>query len=316
MSSPIVTPGSVTSAADAIVALGEKPTVDRIRAYLQGGSPNKILPLLREWKAANQQPRTDTGAEQPHIAAPEPVREIVTLETLPEVTGAIEALTHAILDVLSRVQSSERARADDKVQTLQEATTRQIQAERARATAIADEIQTAVTAQIVEAQQSETEMADLLERALEENEQLRAQLDQLRVEHEQTSGWLRTETAKTTSQETSLRNIQVERDQLKADLEASRGRVRELTDDRTDLSKRLADVARERDKTQSEAQQVGADLAAARQRIELLHGQLTDACTAQARAEAQRDAATERLADTRTERDAALERLTLPRKVF
>jgi hypothetical protein len=50
--------------------------------------------------------------------------------------------------------------------------------------------------------------------------------------------------------------------------------------------------------------------------MELLHGQLTDACTAQARAEAQRDAATERLADTRTERDAALERLTLPRKVF
>ena len=99
-------------------------------------------------------------------------------------------------------------------------------------------------------------------------------------------------------------------------MEASRGRIRELTDDRTDLSKRLADVARERDKTQSEAQQVGADLAAARQRIELLHGQLTDACTAQARAEAQRDAATERLADTRTERDAALERLTLPRKVF
>ena len=49
-----------------------------------------------------------------------------------------------------------------------------------------------VTAQIVEAQQSETEMADSLERALEENEQLRAQLDQLRVEHEQTSGWLQT----------------------------------------------------------------------------------------------------------------------------
>ena len=100
MSSPIVTPGSVTSAAEAIVALGEKPTVDRIRAYLQGGSPNKILPLLREWKAANQQPRTDTGVEQPHIPAPNPIREIVTLETLPEVTGAIEALTHAILDVL------------------------------------------------------------------------------------------------------------------------------------------------------------------------------------------------------------------------
>jgi len=121
MSSPIVTPGSVTSAAEAVVALGEKPTVDRIRAYLQGGSPNKILPLLRDWKAANQQPRTDTGAEQPRIAAPEPVREIVTLETLPEVTGAIEALTHAILDVLSRVQSSERARATaiaDEIQTV------------------------------------------------------------------------------------------------------------------------------------------------------------------------------------------------------
>jgi hypothetical protein len=65
MSFPIVTPGSVKSAAEAIVALGEKPTVDRIRAYLQGGSPNKILPLFRDWKAANQQPKTDTGAEQP-----------------------------------------------------------------------------------------------------------------------------------------------------------------------------------------------------------------------------------------------------------
>lgn len=316
MSFPIVTPGSVKSAAEAIVALGEKPTVDRIRAHLQGGSPNKILPLFRDWKAANQQPKTDTGAEQPKIANTDPVREIVTLETLPEVTGAIEALTHAILDVLSRVQSSEQARADDKVQTMQEATTRQIQAERARATAIADEIQSTVTAQIVEAQQSETDMADSLERALEETEQLRTQLDQIRVEREQISGLLQTEKAKTTVQEASLQNIQVERDQLKADLEAARGRVRELTDDRTDLSKRLADVVRERDKTQSEAQQVGADLAAARQRMELLHGQLTDACTAQARAEAQRDAATERLADIRTERDAALERLTLPRKVF
>ena len=30
-------------------------------------------------------------------------REIATLETLPEVTGAIEALTHAILDVLEKL---------------------------------------------------------------------------------------------------------------------------------------------------------------------------------------------------------------------
>jgi hypothetical protein len=94
------------------------------------------------------------------------------------------------------------------------------------------------------------------------------------------------------------------------------GRIWPIKSGRAADDCRSLHIARERDKSQSEAQQVGADLAAARQRIELLHGQLTDACTAQARAEAQRDAATERLADTRTERDAALERLTLPRKVF
>jgi hypothetical protein len=44
-----VTAGDVERAADALLRAGERPTIEKIRAALKGGSPNTINPLLDAW---------------------------------------------------------------------------------------------------------------------------------------------------------------------------------------------------------------------------------------------------------------------------
>jgi hypothetical protein len=47
-----ITEAQVHAAADALVAAGERPTVERIRAHLGSGSPNTVTRLLETWWAA------------------------------------------------------------------------------------------------------------------------------------------------------------------------------------------------------------------------------------------------------------------------
>ena len=44
-----VSQGDVSQAADALLRLGDRPTIEKIRARLGGGSPNTINPLLDAW---------------------------------------------------------------------------------------------------------------------------------------------------------------------------------------------------------------------------------------------------------------------------
>lgn len=44
-----ITESDVHGAADALVADGERPTVERIRAYLGTGSPNTVVRWLETW---------------------------------------------------------------------------------------------------------------------------------------------------------------------------------------------------------------------------------------------------------------------------
>jgi hypothetical protein len=41
----------VWTAADALVAAGQRPTIERVRAHLGGGSPNTVSPMLKRWFA-------------------------------------------------------------------------------------------------------------------------------------------------------------------------------------------------------------------------------------------------------------------------
>src|SRR3546814_11575800 len=63
-----ITESDVHSAADAIVAAGERPTVERIRAHLGSGSPNTVTRLLDTWWAALG---ARLAALAPRIALPE-----------------------------------------------------------------------------------------------------------------------------------------------------------------------------------------------------------------------------------------------------
>jgi hypothetical protein len=44
-----ITQAQVDTAADALVVAGERPTVDRIRAFLGTGSPNTVTRMLETW---------------------------------------------------------------------------------------------------------------------------------------------------------------------------------------------------------------------------------------------------------------------------
>jgi colicin import membrane protein len=55
----MATQTEVDAACEAIAARGERPTVERVRVELGGGSPNALTPMVRAWKEARQQPRAD-----------------------------------------------------------------------------------------------------------------------------------------------------------------------------------------------------------------------------------------------------------------
>lgn len=63
-----ITEAQVHAAADALVAAGERPTVERIRAHLGSGSPNTVTRLLDTWWAGLG-PRL--AALAPRVALPE-----------------------------------------------------------------------------------------------------------------------------------------------------------------------------------------------------------------------------------------------------
>jgi hypothetical protein len=44
--------GEIWAAADAVLARGERPTIERVRAHLGRGSPNTVAPMLDAWYAS------------------------------------------------------------------------------------------------------------------------------------------------------------------------------------------------------------------------------------------------------------------------
>ena len=68
-----VQPDEVWAAADTVLAQGERPTIERVRAYLGRGSPNTVAPMLDAWYAslAKRLASDEDGAvEQGALPAP------------------------------------------------------------------------------------------------------------------------------------------------------------------------------------------------------------------------------------------------------
>ena len=71
-----ITEDDVHQAADALVAGGERPTVDRIRSHLGTGSPNTVTRWLETWW---QGLGARLSAQQMRLAAPDAPDAVATL---------------------------------------------------------------------------------------------------------------------------------------------------------------------------------------------------------------------------------------------
>ena len=67
----------VCAAADALIAQGLKPTIERVRRHLGGGSPNTVSPLLDEWFARLPQRLVGVAAPESKAAADGPPLAVV-----------------------------------------------------------------------------------------------------------------------------------------------------------------------------------------------------------------------------------------------
>lgn len=123
----------VDAACEAILARGERPTVDRVRDHLGGGSPNRLTPLVRAWKArwragarTPPPPSLDTEqrpAETPVVAQPAVDALSNAVEAL---RSALDGLPRAFVQVASVAAETERRRSDLEVQSIKAATDAQV----------------------------------------------------------------------------------------------------------------------------------------------------------------------------------------------
>lgn len=154
-----ITESDVHGAADALVANGERPTVERIRAHLGTGSPNTVVRWLETWWQG-------LGSR---LAMDRQVR--ITTANVPEAVAALAgqwwtlALEHARVQA-DEAMTSDRASLSDARETL-ERDRRAMQAEFARLESVAHAAQQAE--QLAAARTSELErLVEQLQRQLAE----------------------------------------------------------------------------------------------------------------------------------------------------
>jgi chromosome segregation ATPase len=191
---------------------------------------------------------------------------------------------------------------------MQETCARQAQAERARAEEVIAANAAIATNDALEAQNAEKETVAQYSTALDLIENLQTDKNKLQNEVGEAEKALKIETDRANENEKTantlrhdLSQMKAERDQLAADLESSRNRVRELTDDRTEQYKRYKEVLDDRERAKTAEAKLTDELASVRGRVEALHDQVTEAKSALARTEAQRDSALERLEECKVE---------------
>ena len=124
MAEALVTKDTVWTACDALRARGERVSVNAIRSELGGGSPNAILPHLQSWRAQAETARPQAEADE----RPATDGAVSTLEALPEVGRALDALQGVVLEAVNRVREGERRQAEERERALQQAHATELEA--------------------------------------------------------------------------------------------------------------------------------------------------------------------------------------------
>ncbi|MDR3440580.1 DNA-binding protein [Telmatospirillum sp.] len=277
----LVTSESVASACEAIQAEGERPTVARVTAKLGGGSPNKVLPLLNEWKDAQRQgarpapessPQTDTGAD------------VVTAE----MDGAAENLKRGFLAMMAGFVEQERSRAQTAQQAIQAAAEQKVALARQAADQQIADIIAQTKADVDEARAEALAQAEQVEALTEERDEFSGRLTALQSDRDQLAAALKDEQA-------AHQVAQALADKHGAEVEALRQTVAQA-EARTQGAEKAQQTAERRAATAEAAQEKAEQ---ARDQADTERRQVID----QARAQQERDAA--RIDALTAERDQA-----------
>jgi len=171
----------VVEAADALLARGLKPTIERVRQHLGGGSPNTISPLLDEWFVA---------LSARLAGVPTPVEDDLPTELRSAWHHAkheARTLAHQALQAerLALEEDQAKLRADQTALIAREAQWAGAQAVLKRTLAETHDASEAQRSQLAATQK---ELADLRRRAAQETDTLREEVAQLRQGNESLRG--------------------------------------------------------------------------------------------------------------------------------
>jgi chromosome segregation ATPase len=284
-----VTESDVHAAADAVLAGGERPTVERIRAHLGTGSPNTVTRWLETWWRAVG---TRLAAQQTRLALPEAPAEVAAAASrLWEL-----ALQLAGVDAEARLadQRAELAQAHDALAEREGAAQAQAQAAARDAAQARDALQVA-----------ETRLADLQRLLAQQATHLQE------LQHERGEGQLRVEALAAelaqvrTRAEAAAEGAAVERDTLLQQLRGNEERSA------TEIDRARQETQRLRAAAKTEARQHQQALVTARQQSEALVRDLQAARRQGDEQRARADALEQqlaRLADLPAQLEATLQR--------
>lgn len=168
-----ITQAQVDTAADALVSAGERPTVDRIRAFLGTGSPNTVTRMLETWwqslgaRLAAQQARVALpGVPEPVAVLATQLWDVALQAAQVEATQACSAQRAAIAAQAKQLEVDRKA-LDDHVEALN------------HAAQAADQARLLAEVRLAEAQQLIQHQAAQIEDLTQERNALRARTESL-----------------------------------------------------------------------------------------------------------------------------------------
>jgi len=105
------TQDEVSAACERIAAHGERPTVERVRVELGGGSPNAITPMVRTWKSIRQARDAPPPETQGQPAVEPGTLPVVVQRALDHLANAVAAVPTTFVAAIAGVAEMERRRS-------------------------------------------------------------------------------------------------------------------------------------------------------------------------------------------------------------
>jgi hypothetical protein len=259
-----ITEAQVHAAADALVAAGERPTVERIRAHLGSGSPNTVTRLLDSWWAGLG--RRLTARSRIALEAPDVVQRLVgdlweeAIAAGREHAQASLAVEHEALRQARASLAADHAQATEAVATA------------SHAREAADQARTLAEARLVEAQRRADQLQAQLADVTEQRAALSAAVERLERDRADLATQLHAAFAAAGQErETQAAHVRAVEDRAHAEVDRARQEAQEL---RAQLRSAARDHATEQATARAALQQAQGELAIAQRELARLTGRL------------------------------------------